>query len=241
MYELGLKIFKEFVSNYDMSNERVNIKYYHTLRVVNYAEMIASNLELSNREVELAKLIALFHDLGRFKQAKLINSFDDLKLDHSLLSVEILFEEGLINKLDVTDNEKDIIKEAILKHNDIYLDNVSDEALIQAKIIRDADKLDNLVLALHIDKRTIFEYTLEPIITKEVMESLKNKELVKKQDIKTQNDSLLITSAFVFDLNFDTSINYVKKHNLVNKILEKLNIDSKTRSELEVIFNEYML
>ena len=62
-------IFTNFVKeNYDLEDELIELKYNHTKRVANLMILIASKMNLSTREIILAYLIGLFHDLGRFEQ-----------------------------------------------------------------------------------------------------------------------------------------------------------------------------
>ena len=49
-------------------------------------------------ERDLAYLIALLHDIGRFEQIKRFNSFDDRNVDHATLGVQVLFDEGMIRQ-----------------------------------------------------------------------------------------------------------------------------------------------
>lgn len=63
--------FKEYTSHYDISDEKIKLKVDHTYRVAALSERIANSLGLSDEYVELAWLIGMLHDIGRFEQLKI--------------------------------------------------------------------------------------------------------------------------------------------------------------------------
>ena len=82
--------------------------------VMKVAGYIASELHLSEDDVELAKMIGLLHDIGRFEQAIKYDNFDDYNtMDHAEYGVKILFKDGMIRKFIDTDEYDEIIKKAI--------------------------------------------------------------------------------------------------------------------------------
>ena len=113
------KQFKEYLKNFDTENEKNKLKIVHTYGVVKASEYIARDLNLSEEDIYLAKLIALLHDIGRFKQIKLYDNFIDNmeNNDHADYGVKILFEENLIRKFIEDDKYDDIIYKAIFNHN----------------------------------------------------------------------------------------------------------------------------
>lgn len=62
------------------------LKVKHTYEVVNKSEYIAEGLGIDEENTELAKLIGLLHDIGRFEQVKQTNDF----LDAKVLTMQIL-------------------------------------------------------------------------------------------------------------------------------------------------------
>ena len=48
------KVFKEYVSNYDINDGKIALKYNHILRVAEIAKKIATDLELSEEDILLA-------------------------------------------------------------------------------------------------------------------------------------------------------------------------------------------
>ena len=97
--EEAYKVFNDYVKDYDITNPKVELKVKHTYSVVNKARAIAESLNLEQSEIDLACLIALLHDIGRFEQLRIYNSFyDNLTVDHADFGVKLLFEDKLIEK-----------------------------------------------------------------------------------------------------------------------------------------------
>ena len=62
-----MKYFDSYTLNYDMSDPDINYKYYHSYRVMDLMEVLATNLKLNQKDIELAKVIGLLHDIGKSK------------------------------------------------------------------------------------------------------------------------------------------------------------------------------
>ena len=141
--EYARKSFQEYLSAYDAKDEKIKLKRVHTFCVVKAAEYITTREKISEEDKELALLIALLHDIGRFEQLKKYNSYDDNIMDHAKFGVQVLFEEGKIRDFIETDKYDEIIREAIYWHSAYQLPEMKDERiLLHCKLIRDADKLD---------------------------------------------------------------------------------------------------
>ena len=65
-----LEEFEKYTSNYDMDDVNIKLKYDHSYRVMNLSRKYATLLGFSNKDVELAALIGLLHDIGRFEQLR---------------------------------------------------------------------------------------------------------------------------------------------------------------------------
>ena len=69
-FELAEKSFREYLKKYDTNDASIELKIKHTYEVVKKSEYIAKGLRLDKENIELAKTIALLHDIGRFEQIK---------------------------------------------------------------------------------------------------------------------------------------------------------------------------
>ena len=143
-YNKSQEMFDNYLKSYDLKDGSIQLKIRHTYEVVKKSEYIAKGLGLDKENIELAKVIALLHDIGRFEQIKLFHQFDNAKLDHVQYGVEVLFKNNLIREF-VKDNQYDqIIEKSIENHNKYKIDEGMQEIeTLHCKIIRDADKIDN--------------------------------------------------------------------------------------------------
>ena len=69
------KVFKEYVKNYNPEDGKIKIKISHIERVSQIARKLAEDLKLNQEDIELAELIGLLHDIGRFEQIKIYHTF----------------------------------------------------------------------------------------------------------------------------------------------------------------------
>lgn len=215
------KIFKDYVNNYDMSNDKINLKYYHTLRVTNFCKEIAASLNLSNDDIEISELIGLLHDIGRFEQIRVYNTFIDKdSIDHADYGVEILKVNNLITQF-VSDNEiQNIVLTAIHNHNKFSIESGLDERInLFCKIIRDADKLD--IFNIFLKMENYIKHT-DTFISKKILETLLSQSTTKDIDMQTEMDYYLRQVGMIFDLNFVYSLNYIKQNNIVNELIDKI-------------------
>jgi putative nucleotidyltransferase with HDIG domain len=200
--------FEEYIENYDLNDSKIDLKLRHTYGVITFSESIARDLNLSDEDIELAKLIALLHDIGRFEQAKVYSDFHDHKnVDHCLLGVQILFDKGLIREF-IDDNQYDnIIYKAILNHGKFKIeDGLSDRELLHTNVIRDADKTDNFRVKLTDDFSAIFNSSYDllsnDVISDNIYGDFMNHRLILTTDRKTHMDHWVSYLAFIFDFNF---------------------------------------
>lgn len=218
--------FDKYVSQFDPNAGRIKLKIDHIKRVAKMSKKIAENLKLNKEQVELAELIGLCHDIGRFEQAKRYNTFNDkISFNHAELSAKVLFEENLIDKFKVDDKYKQIIKLAVLNHNKAKIDdNLNEEEMLFAKIIRDADKLDIYYTICEYDFESIFwyaDFTCGPI-SKVIMDDFAEKHFIDYENIKNNADQIPIFYAYIFDLYFDFSMKFLKEEKYLEKFTDRV-------------------
>lgn len=89
--------FTRYVQGFDQKEEGVRLKYAHSLRVSGLCEQIALSLDLSQDDVDLAWLIGVLHDIGRFEQLREYHTFVDYRsMDHAKYGAHYLFADGHI-------------------------------------------------------------------------------------------------------------------------------------------------
>ena len=237
--------FKNFLEQYD-DKEHVSfkLKVVHTYHVAENARKIAEELNLNAEEIELAELIGILHDMGRFEELKVLNELNSVKFNHAMHGSKMLFEQGLIKKF-IEDRQYDeIIKKAIENHSKLEIeDGLDKRTLLHSKIIRDADKLDNYRVKKEESIEAIFptrvnkkEDMEESLLSDKVYDAVLNKRCVDIHDRITPLDFWVCILAFTFDLNFDVTYKIVKENDYINVLIDRFNYkDKETKERMENI------
>ena len=231
------KFFKEYIKNYDIENPKIALKVAHIERVSAIAKKTAESLNLSKEDVELAELIGLLHDIGRFEQIKKYNTFVDSRSEnHAKLGIDVLFKQGLIRKFIEDEKYDKIIELAIINHNRDKKDidkNVSKEELLQIKLIRDSDKTDILYTLVVGDVKAIWEtdnMSLEKI-TDEIYNEFMEKKSITYKNRKTSADLLVGHFTYAFDFNFDYGLKIIYDNNYYEKLYNRFNFKDEITKE----------
>lgn len=231
--------FMKYTNNYDIENENIDRKIYHSLRVMEISKKIATNMGLENEKIELATLIGLLHDIGRFEQFKIYQTYSDLEsIDHGDLGADILKQNNFIRNFIKESKYDEIILKSVQNHNKYKIaDDLNKEEKLFCKIVRDADKIDILYEAIEIFWKKGREEIQNDLISDKVYNEFLNKKLIKKDKNMKKNgiDKLVLMLAFVFDINFHESLEILKKEDYLNKILN--NFDFKRQDTKEKIEN----
>lgn len=223
---------KKYVSNYDIENNRIRVKIGHIERTATIAKEIAESIKLGLEDVKLAELIGLLHDIGRFEQVKRYNTFIDKdSVNHGELGVQILFEEGLIQKF-IEDRQYDeIIRKSILNHSrgkeNLEFSNEREE--LHSRIIRDADKTDIIYMLTFEEKETAWERAdleKEKITDEIYREFIEDKEINYKER-KTAIDILVSHFCYVFDFNYQYGLKMIKEKRYYEKIYQRFKFEDK--------------
>jgi len=232
--------FKEFLQKYNIQDGKVSLKIRHTYKVVEASEFIAKDLNLSEEDIELAKIIALLHDIGRFEQLKRFDSFLDAQtIDHADLGVQILEENNFIRTF-IQDSKYDsIILKAIKNHNKLKVqEGLTQKELLHANIIRDADKTDNFRVKTEDRFEDILHANRELLenskISEHIYNNFMNNQIIIHTDRVEFLDYWISYLAFLFDFNFTSGLKYIKEKDYVNKIVDRLDYkipDSKEKME----------
>lgn len=237
-----LKYFEEYIKKIDMSNSWAKAKYFHSLKSMDLAKIIATNLNIFNEEeIVIVQLIALFHDIGNFEQ-KNYNYLDNFEEDSTMKSIEILFDDGLIRK--ITDETKydNMIKVAIFCHNKDGLPKNIDEKMICAcNIMKDVHKLEELRMVInypYIDNRiNTYPSTL-------VYNEFKLFRPLKRELSDNNADNILIVMSNLFGLNYKISYSIVEEKQYIEKITNSLIYEDrkieKFFKQIEIVLRNYI-
>jgi len=236
------KEFIRYTSEFDISEPHLDRKLYHSFRVMDNCTEIAKSLNLQGDDINLASLIGLLHDIARFEQWKQYNTFYDIKsFDHGDMGVSILKDNNYIRKYVEDDQYDNLIYIAIRNHNKYKIeDGLTDRELLFAKIIRDADKLD---IFYEID--TIFynppekvELINNSVLCDEYYESFMNNQQILKKKDETAFDRFVSTLSFIYDLNYDISLNMIRENDYCEKTISKIHFeDENSQTRFNNIIN----
>lgn len=235
------KVFKEYVKNYNPEDEKVKVKITHIERVAEIAKKLAKDLNLSKEDIELAELIGLLHDIGRFEQIRRFHTFIDKdSINHGEYGVKVLFEDGLIRDFIKGDKFDEIIKLSILNHNRAKIeDGLSKRQVLHAKIIRDADKMDIFSVLTIGDKKAIWEKEdlSDDKITDEIYKEFMEDKLIDYKKRQTSADILVSHFAYVYDFNFSQSLTMIKENNYLDKLYKRhVFNDEKTMKKYDKVY-----
>ena len=145
----ALAAFDSYTAAYDRDNARIALKVDHTLRVAVLCERIARSEGLCAHDVDLAWLLGLLHDIGRFEQVRRYDTFNDAaSVSHAALGASLLFEpwkgqEPLVRAFTLEESDDELIRTAVASHSDFRLPGDLDKRTkTLCEVLRDADKVD---------------------------------------------------------------------------------------------------
>lgn len=226
-----LKKFNQFVYDYEKEESKENInalelKRKHTIRVWKAAKFIVQKEDVSLEQKELAEVIAILHDVGRFEQFKAIGRYIDAKnFNHAEVGADML-QEGLIEYFVPETRKFDaIIIKAVRLHNVLNLpDDLEGMEAFQCELIRDADRLDifysctreeqfDIVFAR---KRDTTIKSLNP----EIISMLMKRKPVDVRLVRNSIDLLALRIALLNQFKFKEGLAYIRQEGYIDKMFE---------------------
>lgn len=241
--------FNKYTSQFEMKDKEdqknIQLKVDHSLRVTKDMEEITANMKISEADQYLAKIIALYHDIGRFKQYQEYKTFSDYKSkDHGKLGAKIIKKKNLLAGL--KEKEKKIIYKAVTQHNKAELNKnyFKDEGeIFFAKLIRDADKLDifNIFAERYKNgsqKDYIIKLSTEPEISDEIYNKTLKGKPVNYDKLKTLNDLKVMQLGWIYDINFKETKEIIKKRNYLEIIYNSMHKNKRAKEVYKKIKSE---
>ena len=204
--------FNKYVSDYDLDNYDIKLKYNHSFRVMKLQEKYAKLLGFNDEDIELARVIGLLHDIGRFEQLRVYNTYNDKEsIDHADFGCVQLFDNNEIEKFTLRKDWYPIIKFAIKNHNKSVLKSIKNErAMMHANLIRDTDKIDILFLLGYL-KELDMNATDDKVSTRVYNDFMKHK-IIEHKAVKNKNDDLVLKYSFVFNVYNNVCLKEVEKN-----------------------------
>ncbi|HIT12490.1 MAG TPA: HD domain-containing protein [Candidatus Pelethosoma merdigallinarum] len=212
--------YRKYVEQFNQSDPRIVYKWEHSLRVMEKMQKLSLYLHQSKEEYELATIIGLFHDYGRFYQVENFNTYQDKIFDHGDYGAEQLILKRQIKNFVTQEVEEQVIYDAIKNHNKYAIDsNLQNKSLLFSKMIRDADKVDILE---SLSKGAIELDEDESTITPEVKETFFNHQQLLSSLRRTKSDRMIGFLCLIYDLNYDWSYEYLKKYRIIDHIYDQI-------------------
>ena len=237
-----LKYFEEYIKKIDMNNTWAKAKYFHSIKSMDLAKIIATDLNVfTEEEIVIIELIALFHDIGNFEQ-KNYNYLDNNEEDTTMRSIEILFDEGLIRKITKDTTYDNMIKVAIFCHNKDGLPKNIDEKWIHAcNIMKDVYRLEEIRMAIsypYIDNR------INTYPTPEIYNKFKTFKTLDNKMSENNADNILVVLSQLFTLNYKMSYQILEENNYIDKLIDSLVVDNrkieKFFEQITVVLKNYV-
>ena len=221
--------FDAYLDRFDREDPKVRLKIVHTDGVVAAARRISEGMGLGEEDAMLAELIALLHDIGRFEQLRLYDSFEPSTMDHAAYGVEILSKNGHAFLRSFVEEEgwDEIILQSVGYHSLYELPPIEDERiLLHSRLIRDADKLDNCRVKL-VDSLDIL-LGMDPVqvgqqrISEKVWEQCLERKAIYSPDRERRIDYWVSYIAYFFDIYFPSTARIILEEDFCRRVAERL-------------------
>lgn len=250
--------FRDYTNAYDILDEKIKLKIGHTYRVADLCERIAVSEGMSKADADLAWLLGMLHDIGRFEQLRLYHTFIDAdSVDHAMLGADILFGKaedrengrfaakmgGSIREYLSDDTEDLLIETAIRVHSAYRIPEQLEKRMARfCHILRDADKIDILRVNIDTPLEEIYNTTTEKlrneVVSDAVMESFYEHHAILRSIRKTVADHVVGHISLVYELVYPESIKIVKEQGYLEKLMDFASDNPQTREQFRKLREE---
>lgn len=253
-------VFKKYTDQYDSSDIKVALKIEHTYKVAEIADRIARSINLSEEDIDLAWLLGMLHDVGRFEQLRKYHTFiDSISVNHAAMSADVLFnkydaeDEDAPQQMRIRDyaadsSEDAIIEKAIRLHNVFKLpEKMTERERMFTDILRDADKIDILRVNCEIPMDEIYDCPIDNLkvnrVTPEVLADALGCRNVDRAHVKQPIDHLFTHISLTFGLVYPESFRITREQGFLKQMMAFESGDKVTAeglSELQTIMKQFM-
>jgi metal dependent phosphohydrolase len=207
----------------------IRLKEIHTGYVTANARALAQHLGCTPHDTALAEIIGLFHDVGRFRQYAVYQTFNDAQSeDHAELGLKVIAEHDLLSELCAADTE--LVRFAIKYHNKKEIPACDDRRKIFfAKLIRDADKLDIYRVLLPFlspdgaDKAPKFVPSdAAQEVSPDFIADFAAGRQADYYRLRTHGDRKIVRLMWIYDINFVWTLRRIKSRGYIDAFIESL-------------------
>lgn len=244
------RAFGAYVSQFDLDDERIALKVEHTYRVADACDAIARGEGLEPRDVDLAWLCGLLHDIGRFEQLRHWDTFNDARsCAHAALGRYILegpvegcrgkrlwkVDDATVIDLypggDLASFTRDaewapVIVRAVGLHSDLSLpDDLTPRERLFCAIVRDADKIDILRVFSQSSCHAVLGIESREFATGTIsdvaMRGFAERRCLARNERPESLDGLVGAICLVFELEHATARNVLRSLGYVGELLRR--------------------
>ncbi|WP_033170170.1 HD domain-containing protein [Selenomonas sp. ND2010] len=219
-----------FVTDDEEVMQGIRIKMIHTEYVTKIARELAQHLKLNTHDIQLAEIMGLFHDVGRFRQYSIYKTFNDAQSeDHADLGLKVLKEE-MPYMAELTPEDEAVVRFAIRNHNKKEIEPSDDlRKLVFARLLRDADKLDIYrVLSPYltpdgVDKAPKFiKADASQFVSPDFVRDFAEGKQADYHRLRTHGDRKLVRLMWVYDINYSWTLRKMVERGYVDLIIKYL-------------------
>ena len=213
-------------------------KIHHSLQVLGAGNYILRHepwfADKNDNFIELAGTAILLHDIARFDEIR-EKYRKPQDFDHGVAGAKKLRQILLYDDIRITlpiKHHGHLIEEfyADVEYQNIDDDNLKEEVTNIIFAIRDADKIANFNLITH--DLEILEALFVPKpeklktnsrqISEDVLGNFYAHKTLDREKFKTQADYMLSYIAWIFDINYKSSLMFCRKLNIVHKLFKHM-------------------
>ncbi|MDD3001206.1 MAG: HD domain-containing protein [Candidatus Riflebacteria bacterium] len=222
--------YNEYVADFRDSNGVLGamqqLKLDHSQRVANESKDSAQKLGWSDSDILTSEICGLYHDIGRYSQFALYNTFDDSKsVNHGLHGFEVLNDTDYLSLVD--SNDSNLVKDCVLYHNCYALpQDLSPKSVKFLNLIRDSDKLDILFIMsealkngeLESSPEIIWELPPYSAPSEKILQALRNGTTASFKDAKSGSDICLLQLCWLYNMNYEITLRKILKMQVVETV-----------------------
>lgn len=237
-----MKIFEQYVRKYNMNNINIKARYFHSLKVMEIAKDLATQLGIFNEEeIALCELLGLFHEIGNF--SKTPNYHIDEEIDDAgEKAIDILFNKGLLREITKEKNYDNIIKIALQSYDkEGFINNIDNKTKHICAILKDAHNLDSFRLFVnypYVDTR------INSYPNNLVYDKFKSFKFISPKVGDTSSDTVLIVLSKMYTFNYKYSYYLLKQNNYIEKLFDSLTFENKEiekfYKQISMVLNNYI-
>ena len=241
--------FNSYTAPYDLSDAKIRLKAEHTFRVAALCDRIAGSLLLGESDRDLAWLLGMLHDIGRFEQVRRYGTFSDASsVDHAVFGAELLFGQAapaaadppLIRRFAAEDEEDRLIEQAVRFHNVFALpEDLPDRIRMFAQILRDADKIDIMRANCEFALSDVYNLPEEEFevsgISDAVLKDALSMRNVLKEHRRTAADYIVCMISLTFGLVYPESRRILREQGYIGQLMSFESRNPDTMAQLALI------